>query len=400
MKANMPTIHTFISPREILWGRGSVQYLEKVKGGKAFIVTDKILVKVGATKKVEDNLKKAGIISQVFDEVEPEFVTTTVVKMVVQHKSFNPDIIIGLGGGSVIDAAKAFRVFYEFPELAFSDILPLGGRPKKAIPVFSKTKFITIPTSSGTGSEVTPVFVVTNPENNDKHAVFSYNLVADVAIVDPDFTDTMPKTLQIDSGFDALSHAIPAYISNFGNDFSNACAIQAVRLIMKYLELASQGDREAKEHMHYAACLAGKAFTNSGLGLEHYFGHFIGSKFHIPHGRACALVLPHVIRFNAMAGSENIMDLAQAIGYPGNDHNAAASYLVHRVNDLKKRLGVAANLRDHGISENGCNAELPSFLNDFTKAPMVPPILSNPQKCTVENMKVLYNEICFDKGTL
>jgi alcohol dehydrogenase class IV len=399
MKADMPRIKTFISPREIIWGRGSVQYLGNLKGSKAFIVTDKILVKIGIVAKVCSYLNNAGIATQVCDEVEPEFVTTTVEKMVEKHRSFNPDIIIGLGGGSAMDAAKAFRIFYEYPEMSFSDLLPLAGRPKKPVPSFTRTRLITIPTSSGTGSEVTPVFVVTNPENNDKHAVFSYHLVADVAIVDPDFTDSMPKLLQIDSGFDALSHAIPAYISNFSNDFSKACALQSVIIIMDNLERASQGDKEAKEHMHYAACLAGKAFTNSGLGLEHHFGHFIGSKFHVPHGRACAITLTHIIKFNANAAAKDIMELAQAIGYKGNRNDDAAPYLVDRVNQLKKSLGVAANLRDHGITESACLAELPAFMDDFNRAPSVPPIMSNPQKCTVENMKALYQEICFEKGS-
>jgi acetaldehyde dehydrogenase/alcohol dehydrogenase len=400
MKPVVPAMNTFITPREVIWGRGSVQYLAKVKGSKSLIVTDKILVKLGAVEKLEHYLKKAGVICQIFDEVEPEFVTTTIVKMVEKHKSFNPDIVIGLGGGSVLDASKAFRIFYEYPDLTFADILPIAGPPRKVIPPFNKTISITIPTTSGTGSEVTPVFIVTNPENNDKDAVFSFHLVADVAILDPDFTDSMPKTLQIDTGLDALSHAIPSYISNFSNDLSKACAMQAVRLIMKYLEVASQGDREAKAHLHYAACLAGKAFANSGIGLEHYFGHFFGSKFHISHGRACAIALPHVIKFNAAAAPESIMELAQAIGYIGNDNNAAASYLVRRVSDLKKRLGVAANLREHGILESAYTAELPHLIKDFNRAPMTPPILSNPQKCTEENMKALYNEMCFDTGIL
>jgi acetaldehyde dehydrogenase/alcohol dehydrogenase len=392
-----PGMNIFMAPREIIWGRGSVQYLEKIPGKKALIVTDKVMTKIGAVAKVQDYLTKAGISSQVFDDVEPEFVPDTIMKMAEQYKGVGLDIIIGLGGGSALDAAKAFRVFYEYPELTFQDIWPMGGPPKRSIPPFSKTIFVAIPTTSGTGSEVTFVFVVSDPVSKNKRATASPHLIPNVAILDPDFTDSMPAAVQIDSGFDALSHAIPAYISNFSHDLSKACAIQSIRLIMQHLVPAGQGDKEAKEHMHYAACLAGKAFTNSGLGVEHYMSHLFGARFHISHGRACAIALPYTIQFNAAAAKANMLEIAAAVGFtPGNGD--PAGYLVARIKDMMKQLGVPLSLREQGISQGVYDAELPGFIDDFQKSPNVPPLMSNPQKCTAENIKELFDASYSGKG--
>jgi len=390
MKSGMTSMHTFISPKEIVWGRGSVQSLEKTRGEKALIITDKSMVKVGAVEKVEHYLKKAGISSMVFDGVEPEFVIDSIMRIVEQHKDFAPDAIVGLGGGSVIDAAKAFRVFYEHPDMTVKDIFPASGPPQKVILPSTKTTYTAIPTTSGTGSEMSFVFVASALEKNAKRAVGSPFIVPDKAILDPDFTDSMPRTVQIDSGFDALSHAIPAYYSNFRNDFSKAYAIQAIRLIMQNLAPASEGDKEAKEHMHYAASFGGTAFTNSGLGVEHHLSHIYGAKFHIPHGRACGLALTHAIRFNADAAKDAIMEIVSAIGYSGNDINQASDYLVNRVSDLQKQLGVPETLKEYGISESLFKAELPDMMADFNENPMPPPLISNPQKCTTENMEKLF----------
>jgi acetaldehyde dehydrogenase/alcohol dehydrogenase len=399
MTTGAPSFKVFNSPKELVWGRGSVQYLENVQGKKALIVTDKILVKVGAVARVENYLKKTGMAIQVFDDVEPEFVPNTITKMLEQCKGFTPDIVIGLGGGSAIDASKAFRIFYEHPELTFKDIWPIAGPPKKAIPPLTKTISITIPTTSGTGSEVSPAFVVSDPETNDKRAALSKFLMATVAIVDPDFTDSMPKTVQIDSGLDALSHSVASYVSTFGNDFSGALAIQAVKLVMKNLLAASQGDKEAKGHMHYAACLAGQAFANSGLGIEHYIGHILGARFHLSHGRACAVVLPHAVRFNANAAADKLMEIAVVTGYRGKNKDEATNYVVDQINSLMKQLGVGLTLRENGVAENAFTAELPGFLQDFARSTMLPPLMSNPGKGTVDTIKELYNAIYYGKNS-
>jgi acetaldehyde dehydrogenase / alcohol dehydrogenase len=391
MGPTMSATRVLITPKQILFGRGSVQALEKIPGKKALIITDQTMVKVGAVEKVEGYLKKAGLMTQIFAEVPPEYSLNIIVKMVEQNKSFAPDVIIGLGGGSAIDAAKAFRVFYEHPGLGLKDIFPVSGPPLKSIPPFTKTTFIAIPTTSGTGSEASPVIVVSDPDNCDKPATGSPYLLADKSILDPDFTDSLPRVVQIDSGFDALSHAIPAYYSNFGTDFSKALALQAMRLVMQYLSLAAQGDKLAKEHMHYAACQAGMAFTNSGLGVEHYIGHIYGAKFHISHGRTCAIVLPHCIQFNATAAKDSILEMASSIGYAGGQ-DGAADYLITRINNLKKELGVPDSLREQGISESIFKAELPGFIAKFNNNPNLPPLISNPQKCTAENMTDLYNK--------
>jgi len=392
MKSGALSVRTFIIPREVVWGRGSVQSLEKTKGKKALIITDKNMAKVGAAEKVEHYLRNSGIETRVFDSVEPEFSIVTIPQIVEQYRDYAPDAIIGLGGGSSIDAAKAFRIFYEQPNLTVQDIFPAAGPPRKAVQPSTKTTFTAIPTTSGTGSEMSFVFVASDPLDNAKRAVGSPFIVPDKAILDPDFTDSMPRSVQIDSGFDALSHAIPAYYSSFRNDFSKAYAIQSIRLAMQYLTAAADGDKEAKEHMHYAASFAGTAFTNSGLGVEHYLGHLYGAKYHMPHGRSCGLALTHAIRFNASVAKQAIMEISSAIGYSGQNADQASDYLVKRILDLKKKLGVPETLKEYGIAEDIFKAELPDMIADFNKNPMLPPLVSNPQKCTVENMEKFWGK--------
>ncbi len=392
MKSGAPSVRTFIIPREVVWGRGSVQSLEKTKGKKALIITDKSMAKVGAAEKVEHYLRNSGIETRVFDSVEPEFSIVIIPQIVEQYRDYAPDAIIGLGGGSSIDAAKAFRIFFEQPDITVQDIFPAAGPPRKTVQPSTNTTFTAIPTTSGTGSEMSFVFVASDPLDNAKRAVGSPFIVPDKAILDPDFTDSMPRSVQIDSGFDALSHAIPAYYSNFRNDFSKAYAIQSIRLAMQYLAAAADGDKAAKEHMHYAASFAGTAFTNSGLGVEHYLGHIYGAKFHMPHGRSCGLSLTHAIRFNSSVAKEAIMEISSAIGYPGQNADQASDYLVKTILDLKKKLGVPETLKEYGIAEDIFKAELPDMIADFNKNPMLPPLVSNPQNCTVENMEKLFKD--------
>ncbi len=384
------SIQTFIAPGQIIWGRGSVKSLETTRGSRALIITDKVMVKTGAAEKVANCLKKAGLAYRVFDSVEPEFSFEAVKAMMAWNKGFEPDVVIGLGGGSALDSAKAFRVYYENPEFEFKDIFPLTGPPLKAIPPLTKTRFVAIPTTSGTGSEVSPALVISDTDTRDKRATHSPFLLPDRAILDPDFADSMPRVVRIDSGFDALSHAIPSYYSRLRNDFSQANAMQAARLVFKYLEAAVEGNNPAREHLHYAASLAGMAFCNCSLGVEHYIAHIYGAIFHISHGRACAIVLPHAIRFNASAAGESILEIAMATGYTLGDPAGAADYLIERINQLKKRLGVPANLREQGIPESVFMAELPGFIEKFKLNPNLPPLISNPQTCTPENMKELF----------
>ncbi|MBN1191290.1 MAG: iron-containing alcohol dehydrogenase [Dehalococcoidales bacterium] len=384
------SMHTFIAPKQIVWGRGSVQSLETIRGKRALIITDKAMVQNGAAGKIESYVKKAGLACRVFDGVEPEFSFEAVAAMMEKNREFEPDVVIGLGGGSALDSAKAFRVYFEHPEFGLKDIFPLTGPPLKVIPPLEKTTFVAIPTTSGTGSEVSPALVVSDTASRDKRATHSPFLLPEKAVLDPDLADTMPRAVRVDSGFDALSHAIPSYYSRLRNDFSQANAMQAIRLVLKYLEPAVDGGKEAREHLHYAASLAGMAFCNCSLGVEHYIAHIYGAVFHISHGRACAIVLPHAIRFNASAAGDSILEMAAAAGYASCIREGAAGYLIKLIEGLKKHLGVPANLKEQGIPENTFTAELPGFIEKFKMNPNLPPLVSNPETCTPENIRELF----------
>lgn len=379
----------FITPREVVWGRGSISHLENIKGKRAIIVTDKNMAKLGIVAKAEHYLKKAGLEVKVFDEVEPEPSINTVMKLVEQHKGFSPDVIVGLGGGSSMDASKAFRIFFEHPHLTFEGVRYFDGPPKTPVLPFKKTISVGVPSTSGTGSEVSYGCVVNDPTIPAKCVIAFMELVPNVAILDPDIADSMPKSVQADTGLDALSHAMPAYVSVLGNDFSSACALQAIVLIMRYLPLACiEGDKDAKEHMHYAASLAGKAFANSGVGIEHIIGTMFGGRFHISHGRACGIALPYMIKFNASVAGDRFAELARAVGYNGSDQSEAVDYLVQRTIELRKQLGIPDSYREAGVPEDVYLAELKGFIE---KSPGSPAIRSNPRQCTDKEWKELYD---------
>lgn len=384
----MAEIKTFVTPREIVWGRGSLSHLEKIEGKRGIIITDKNMVQMGIVDRAEAYLKKAGLEVVVFDDVDPNPPITNVQHALEAHRDFDPDVIVGLGGGSPIDVSKGFRIFLENPDLTFEGVRYFGGPPKTPIPPFKRTLSIGISTTSGTGSEVTWAAAITDPVINVKCVVGSQLLIPNIAILDPDLVDSVPKVVQADSGLDALAHAIESYTSLSGNDFSRSFAFQASVLLMKYLVPAyNSRDREAMEHVHYAASMAGCALSNSGLGADHVVATQVGGTFHLTHGRACAVVLPQTIKFNGDAAGGLYMDIARATGYNGTDTKEAVDYLVERVIDLQKNLEMPGSYRDAGISEDQYKAELQTMLD---KSASHPGTISNPRKYTLEELRRLY----------
>ncbi len=298
----------FKVPDRIYFEYGSTKYLEKMPDiSRAVIITDEVMQKSGYVDKVLYYLRKRPqyVHSEVFAEVEPDPSLDTVAKGLAVLQTFKPDVIIALGGGSPIDAAKAMWMFYEHPEVNFEALtykfMDIRKRIYK-IPRFNqKAKFVAIPTTSGTGSEVTSFAVITDKKRNIKYPIADYELTPDVAIIDPEFTLTVPSSVTADTGVDVLTHAIEAYVSIMASDYTDALAIKAIQLVFEYLSraYANGQDREAREKMHNASCIAGMAFTNAFLGINHALAHKLGGEFHIPHGRANAILLPHVIRFNS-----------------------------------------------------------------------------------------------------
>ncbi|MCD5398001.1 bifunctional acetaldehyde-CoA/alcohol dehydrogenase [candidate division NPL-UPA2 bacterium] len=295
----------FRIPPKIFWGPGSLSYLRNTGVFKrAALITDRVMVNLGYVQRAQDLLREAGVQVLTFDDVEPDPSVHTVRRIANFLSSFNPDLIVALGGGSPIDAAKAGWLFYERPEVDFKDVavrfMDIRKRVFKIPPLSQKAKFIAIPTTSGTGSEVTAYTIITD-EKGEKFALADYEFTPWCTIVDSDLVMTLPKEVTAITGLDALSHALEAYVSTMASDYTDPLALQAVRLLFEYLPRAYENpqDREAREKVHNAATIAGMAFTNSGLGICHSLSHKIGSAFHIPHGLANAIFLPHVIRYNS-----------------------------------------------------------------------------------------------------
>ena len=273
---------------------------------RAFIVTDPMMVKLGNVDKVLYYLRKREEYchSEIYSDVESDPSVECIMRGVKAMNAFQPDVIIAIGGGSAIDAAKGMWLFYEHPDTSFDGLrqrfLDIRKRAFKFPKLGQKAKLVAIPTTSGTGSEVTSFSVITDKQNgNIKYPLADYRLTPDVAIIDPQFTRSMPKSIVADTGLDVLTHAIEAYVSVMASDYTDGLALHAIEMVFTYLERSYNGDPLAREKMHNASCIAGMAFTNAFLGLNHSMAHKLGAECHIPHGRANAILLPYVIKYNA-----------------------------------------------------------------------------------------------------
>lgn len=364
----------FKVPEKIYFEAGSIQYLEKMPDiTKAFIVTDESMVKLGYVDKILYHLRKREqyVHSEIFAEVEPDPSFDTIKKGVAAIELFQPDVIIAIGGGSAMDAAKGMWLFYEHPEadveglkLKFMDI---RKRTYKFPKLGTKAKMVAIPTTSGTGSEVTSFAVITDKKQNKKYPLADYELTPDVAIIDTDLVMTLPKKITADTGMDVLTHAIEAYVSNMASDYTDGLAEKAVELVLNNLVNAYNdgNDRVAREKMHNASCIAGMAFTNAFLGLNHSIAHKIGGEFHVPHGRANAILLPYVIKYNAtkptkfvsfpkyeyFIADEKYATLARKNGMKAKTTEEGVDSLIEAVKDLMKRMEMPTSFKEAGVDE-------------------------------------------------
>ncbi len=304
----------FKVPQKIYFERNSIEYLVGMRGiERAFIVTDRSMVDLGYVSRITNQLEKRRnkVQVQLFCDVEPDPSIQTVKKGISLMNAFRPDTIIALGGGSSMDAAKGMWLFYEQPDVDFNDLkqkfMDIRKRAFKYPELGRKSRLICIPTTSGTGSEVTPFAVITDKEENKKYPLTDYSLTPTVAIVDPSLTMSLPPVITADTGIDVLTHAIEAYVSTYASDFTDGLALQAIKIVFEYLPRAyrnGKNDPEAREKMHNASTLAGMAFANAFLGLNHSIAHKIGGEYHVPHGRANAILLPWVIKYNGTKNSK------------------------------------------------------------------------------------------------
>ncbi|MCD7892644.1 MAG: bifunctional acetaldehyde-CoA/alcohol dehydrogenase [Erysipelotrichaceae bacterium] len=360
-------------PPKIYFERNSIRYLRDMKEmNKAMIVTDRGMYNLGYVDKVEDAIKrrKNKVDLELYFDVEPDPSLETVYEGVELMRKFEPDVIIALGGGSPMDAAKIMWLMYEHPEVNFDDIkqkfMDIRKRAFKFPELGKKAKLICIPTTSGTGSEVTPFAVITDKKTNKKYPLTDYALTPTVAIVDPEFVMSLPASVAADTGIDVLTHATEAYVSILASDFTDGWAKQAVKLVFDYLEESvKKGTPLAREKMHNAATIAGMAFANAFLGMNHSLAHKIGGEYHIPHGRTNGILLPHVIRYNGTIPTKlNIwpkienykadvkyMELAQLIGLNPKTPEEGVEMYAQAVEKLWVSCGGATNIKSQGIDK-------------------------------------------------
>ncbi len=364
----------FKLPPKVFFEKHATQYLAKMPNiSRAFIVTDPGMVELGYVDTVTHYLQQHlnDVKVGVFSEVEPDPSDETVFKGAEMMRSFKPDVIIALGGGSAMDAAKGMWLFYEYPETKFFGIkqkfLDIRKRTCKFPTLGQKAKFVAIPTTSGTGSEVTPFAVITDKKNNIKYPLADYELTPDVAIIDPQFVMTVPPHVTADTGMDVLTHAIEAYVSIMANDYTDGLALKAINLVFKYLPRAYKNgnDEEAREKMHNASAIAGMAFANAFLGINHSLAHKLGPEFHIPHGRANAILMPHVIRYNAIkprkhalfpkyehfVADERYAYIARTLGLPASTVEEGVESLVQAIISLGKELNINMSIAGQGVKQ-------------------------------------------------
>ena len=365
----------FKIPNKIYFEAGSLGYLEKMPDiSKAFIVTDEGMVKLGYVDKVLYYLRKREkyVHSQIFAEVESDPSFETIKKGVEMMNNFQPDVIIALGGGSPIDAAKGMWLFYEHPDadiegmkLKFMDI---RKRTYKFPKLGTKAQMVAIPTTSGTGSEVTSFAVITDKEKNKKYPLADYELTPDVAIVDTDLVMSLPKSITADTGMDVLTHALEAYVSNMASDYTDGLAEKATELVFKYLRVAYNdgSNKEAREKMHNSSTIAGMAFTNAFLGVCHSMAHKIGAEFHLPHGRINAILLPYVIKYNGVddptkfvsfpkyeyyVAKHKYAEISRRMNFPAFTDDEGLESLVREVDKLRADVGIPKSFKEAGIDE-------------------------------------------------
>ncbi len=378
-------IHSFFSPNKILFGIGASKEIGKetkaLGGTKALIITDPGVANSGLIDPIRSNLEEAGLKVFLFDRVEPEPPASVVEEGVQYIKETGADIVVGLGGGSSLDVAKGVSLLArntgKVLDYCGIDLIPKRGLPK-----------ILVPTTAGTGSEVTRVFVVTDQKDNMKKVIYSNYAIADLAIVDPMLTLSMPGKVTADTGMDALVHAIETYVSMNATPFSDISASKAIALIAKYLPMAfaKSENIEARYHVSFASLLAGLAFASGGLGAVHALAYPLGTEYHLPHGRTNAIMLPHVMEFNLIGNRSRYALIAEMMGKGGNiiDLKAKVAKAVEAVTELLDDVQIPYHLRDYGIPKEA----IPKLVDGGMKQARL--FVPNPRNLSESDVEAIY----------
>lgn len=375
-------------PRDTYYGKGSLEVLKDLGGKKAIVVVGgSSMKKTGVLDKVVNYLKEGKMEVELFEGVESDPSVETVKKGALVMKDFEPDYIVALGGGSPIDAAKAMWIMYEHPEITFEEMIVPFGLPK----LRNKAEFVAISSTSGTATEVTAFSVITDYEKGIKYPLADFEITPDVAILDPEIPASMPKSLTAYTGMDALTHAIEAYVATEHSPFTDPLAIKAIQMVFEYLPDSYNGDKEAREQMHYAQCLAGQAFSNALLGIVHSMAHKTGAAFstgHIVHGYANAMYLPYVIQYNKK-DEETLRrygDIARSINIEGKDDKELTEKLIEKIRNLSKSFDIKLNLEDFGIKKDEFDEKLENIAKNAVADACTG---SNPRDIDEETMEKL-----------
>lgn len=404
------TMQWFKVPRKIYFERNCIQYLQSCRDlTKVFIVTDRTMVDFGFVNKITEqlNLRKNPVSIQLFCDVEPDPDIETVRRGNKLMNAFQPDTIIALGGGSAMDAAKAMWLFYEHPEVNFDDLkqkfMDIRKRAFKYPELGVKTKLICIPTTSGTGSEVSPFAVISDKANSKKYPLTDYSLTPTVALIDPEFTTNIPAKPTAMTGMDVLTHAIEAYVSCLASDFTDGLALQAIKLVFEYLPRAvnnGKNDLEAREKMHNAATIAGMAFANAFLGMAHSLAHKIGAEFHTVHGYTCAVILPYTIRYNGTTptklsvwpkynvycADKKYQDIAKLLGLKATTPEEGVQSLIDAIYKLMAEIHLETSFKAMGIDKALWDSKIDEVAVLAYEDQCSP---ANPRVPMVEDMKVI-----------
>ncbi|MGW1868788.1 bifunctional acetaldehyde-CoA/alcohol dehydrogenase [Streptomyces mauvecolor] len=408
----------FKVPPKIYFERNSIRYLGEMDGlERVTIVTDKTMGRLGFVQRISDILqaRPGPVVLQVIDDVEPNPELATVQAGAALMRDFGPDTIVALGGGSAMDAAKIMWLMYEHPEIEFADTKEKFFDIRKRAYTFpalgEKARLVAVPTTSGTGSEVTPFAVISDPQAAQKYPLADYALTPNVAIVDPMLPMGLPATVTADSGFDALTHATEAYVSVYSNDYTDGLCLQAIKLIFENLErcvVHGAGDPEAREKMHNASTVAGMAFANAFLGLVHAMAHTLGNTFHVAHGRTNALLLPHVIRHNGQVSGkatpwpkaevyrapERFQEIAKMLGLPAATPEEGVESYARAVEELRAKCGIPASFQEEGVDETAFIEALPVQAMNAYADQCAP---ANPRMPMIDDMKELMTRAYYGK---
>lgn len=380
-------IKKFEQKTKIYYGINSIEKLKDIKGNRTYIVTDELMVELDNVANLTNILDDNNIDWCLFDKVIPDPTIDIIKEGLFDMIQFKPDTIIAIGGGSSLDTAKGILYFYikTVEELIEEDNI-------------KKPLFVAIPTTSGTGSEVTSYSVITDEKNGSKVPITSNDMVPDIAIIDCGFTKTIPPSVTAETGLDVLTHAIEAYVAKDYSDYTDIYAEKAIKHVFSYLLRAYDDgkDMEAREKMHDASCMAGIAFTNAGLGINHSLAHAIGAEYHIPHGRANAILLPYIIEYNSGIGEDRILEVAEryskiskTLGFPHSSTKEGVLSLIEGIKILKEKLNIPITLSEAGMEYNEFRQAIDRIVE---KAMRDVCTFANPRDVSKEDLKLILNK--------